>query len=508
MAIMEGSGQEIGQLPSVNCTYSDCDKRFKTEKDMKRHKLHAPEHDYCKKCDVDCEDWADLTQHKATMMAEYIYDRNRDEDESPKHITCEFCGEDFKSFGGRKAHRTQMHPADQSLHCPAHDDGCTGLFTRASHLIAHLEQGRCKVISAYEFRASVQHKHVLNEIMKNPDLFVQNLQINKAFAAGNDNPGLITDGTETLDQEEGGVAIFDQDDEEQKHGYKPLQAEVNLIDMNVPLNVPLRRANLERWPRLPGQAKSRLTESVRSMSIGSRAASVSGVSDVTSRRGGMRVYTESYPSLNSPIGSPSVQGDDDTASEATSVATPSVARKAAWTTGQTQKALFKNAKPTPPRAGDWGAILKHREEQALANNKTNLLYSKFYDPGAPDYNPDLFLHSVTLKYCCPFPGCESPYESASDIAAHLQHTHLKTNYVCSTCLKRFTSATAIVGHMESNGRCRVKDSNNYKKVSYLSNYREVPYADVRYSFSTRSVVVFSKPGVWMSRRSTTQCRRW
>jgi len=72
---------------------------------------------------------------------------------------------------------------------------------------------------------------------------------------------------------------------------------------------------------------------------------------------------------------------------------------------------------------------------------------------------------VTLKYCCPFPGCESPYESASDIAAHLQHTHLKTNYVCSTCLKRFTSATAIAGHMESAGRCRVKDSNNYKKVS-------------------------------------------
>jgi hypothetical protein len=29
-------------------------------------------------------------------------------DEQPNHIVCEFCGEDFKSFGGRKRHRDQV----------------------------------------------------------------------------------------------------------------------------------------------------------------------------------------------------------------------------------------------------------------------------------------------------------------------------------------------------------------------------------------------------------------
>lgn len=113
---------------NVQCTYPRCSKWFETENDMKYHKKSDPEHFYCKKCNVDCEDWDDLTQHKVKAMEPWLDGRmkhRKDEDEpkywkdeddpkhseekdGPMHIVCEFCGMDFKSFGGRKAHRKQV----------------------------------------------------------------------------------------------------------------------------------------------------------------------------------------------------------------------------------------------------------------------------------------------------------------------------------------------------------------------------------------------------------------
>lgn len=82
---------------------------------MKNHKIETPEHYYCKKCDVDCDDWDELLQHKVDMMAPFIEGRKRVRDEKPRHIVCEFCGENFKSFDGRKLHRTQVSPTMRFL---------------------------------------------------------------------------------------------------------------------------------------------------------------------------------------------------------------------------------------------------------------------------------------------------------------------------------------------------------------------------------------------------------
>ncbi|KAK5136922.1 hypothetical protein LTR08_001429 [Meristemomyces frigidus] len=480
---MKGSGQVVGQLPVFECTYDNCIKRFNSEKEMIGHKLSEPEHNYCKKCKYDASSWEDLTQHKVGKMAEFLADRNRAEGASPKHITCEFCGADSKSFGGRKAHRAQMHPAEQTLYCPAKDQVCGAIFTRAAFMIQHLEEGLCQYITAYEFRASVQHKHVLKEIMLNPDVFAANLQINKKFAVAVD-PGLITEGeeTETQDHDEGGVQILDQEDDEQKGGHPAMEAERDLIDLEAAYPQ-ATRSTLETWPRLPAQMRPQLTEeALQNLRLESpRGSTIMNDSEygssATSRRNGKKVRTESYPSLNSSINNSSVNSVSarseisDTASDAT-VTSPY--GQPAWSNGHSTakiKSALKKATPTPTpvAAGDYEALLVRREDEILASKpkSNNMLYSHFYDPGSPDYDPDLFLSSVTLRYCCPFPGCadnESTYDSPSDIAAHLQHAHLRHNYVCTTCYKRFKTATSLTAHMESTGRCRVKDSNNYKTL--------------------------------------------
>lgn len=96
-------------IRAVPCTITGCYHSFNTEKEMKRHKRDEPTHFYCKKCDVDCEDWMALVEHKVQKMAEFI--ERRPEHRPPgniKHITCEFCGDDFESLGGRVLHRQQV----------------------------------------------------------------------------------------------------------------------------------------------------------------------------------------------------------------------------------------------------------------------------------------------------------------------------------------------------------------------------------------------------------------
>ena len=62
---------------------------------MKNHKRNDPEHDYCNKCDVDCDSWDDFVEHKANA--------------NPKvHIACLHCGQDFKSIPGRNRHIAQV----------------------------------------------------------------------------------------------------------------------------------------------------------------------------------------------------------------------------------------------------------------------------------------------------------------------------------------------------------------------------------------------------------------
>ena len=291
-----------GTLPKIECTFPDCQNRFHTIKEMRRHKDAAPEHDYCKKCDCDCEDWDDLVQHKINAMAPWL-DHSAEEGTNPKHIVCEFCGMDFKSFGGRRIHRENTHKADHEVRCP----GCQSLFSKAAKMIAHLESGECDIITADEFMARIHHKRAVAQIMKNPDVFHQNL-INNQNSLTCRHPdedemrkktAKLTDGSETIDKEDGGVSVIDTEHSEQQRGYKPLTPEA---DLTTGVNLPLTRQNLESWPRKPGQDPSHIDDAMRKISISSSAESTfsADMTDVTSRRGGRRVYTEA-----------SIYGDND-----------------------------------------------------------------------------------------------------------------------------------------------------------------------------------------------------
>lgn len=82
-------------IKAFPCTFKNCALSFDTEKERKKHKKNTPQHDYCAKCNIDFECWDDFVAHKA--------DRN-----SEVHISCLYCGEDFKTDSGRARHIRQV----------------------------------------------------------------------------------------------------------------------------------------------------------------------------------------------------------------------------------------------------------------------------------------------------------------------------------------------------------------------------------------------------------------
>jgi hypothetical protein len=95
----------------VPCTIPGCYQSFETDKQMRYHKRDDPTHFYCKRCNVDIvpQTWDALVEHRVDAMAPWVECRRDQRPEgSPEHIVCEFCGEDFKSLGGRLRHREMV----------------------------------------------------------------------------------------------------------------------------------------------------------------------------------------------------------------------------------------------------------------------------------------------------------------------------------------------------------------------------------------------------------------
>ncbi|KGM92746.1 uncharacterized protein PADG_11204 [Paracoccidioides brasiliensis Pb18] len=119
--------------PKFKCTFNMCNRSFDTQKQVRKHKMESPDHEYCTRCDLDFEGEKELLAHKL---------------ESNRHIVCPVCGEEFKSDGGKNTHFAQFHPANQEMVCTF----CSGKFSRAQAYMGHIENDQCTGFSALRYK--------------------------------------------------------------------------------------------------------------------------------------------------------------------------------------------------------------------------------------------------------------------------------------------------------------------------------------------------------------------
>ncbi|KAL9024357.1 MAG: hypothetical protein Q9196_006575, partial [Gyalolechia fulgens] len=113
----------VSQDAKFPCPYTGCERGFGKLSDLLEHKLG--EHDYCKICDEDFEDFDALHDHKIA---------------SDRHITCTVCSLDFKSEMGRDRHYSQMHGSAHNITCRA----CNETFAKGAALLLHFENNLCR----------------------------------------------------------------------------------------------------------------------------------------------------------------------------------------------------------------------------------------------------------------------------------------------------------------------------------------------------------------------------
>lgn len=350
-------------------------------------------------------------------------------------------------------------------------------------MIGHIENDECETIRGYELIAHIQHKYVKKEIMKDLCGLAENLKLN----GPSETPGLIQDenvgAMEDDTQTEGGVQLHD-DYEESECGGVPLGPRFESIEL-AGKKVSLTRNNLETWPRLPHQTGSSVPEDIRNKQIGSPPPSVipsavpakasdwaaRAVSQTTSRCGGEKVYTESYPSLPGrhrvSHACHSIDGDSYDDDDAVSVSTAKpehvLSRPAAWTTAQTSRALFGDVNPTENTKEAETILARNREETEKAPNL--ILNSRWWDPYSDEYNPELFKTTAVGSYSCPFPDCDAEvFGCSADIETHLLLCHTRVQYRCPGCLKLFRRAQDMVAHIEDTRKCPIKKSESFKSV--------------------------------------------
>jgi hypothetical protein len=118
--------------------------------------------EYCKICQESFPNWEAFLLHKI---------------QSKKHISCLFCGQDFKTTDGCSRHQHQVwklhlkhqqgksetnfrkyHAAEQNLKCA----GCGLAFIRVGSYISHIEQNQCPVIhkSLFDARRTEREKAI------------------------------------------------------------------------------------------------------------------------------------------------------------------------------------------------------------------------------------------------------------------------------------------------------------------------------------------------------------
>jgi len=396
-----------GKFP---CTKPGCFEVFKREKDMKRHKRAADDHEYCMKHNLDFETYDDFVDHKAM---------------STEHCSCKFCGMDFKSKEGRAVHIQRQHPVDQRIECI----GCKDSFARASGLMYHLEHGLCPVISERQFISYLQHKKLTTEFLENPELITK-VQAKDFMQAAVDM------------DEAGGVNVLDDSTA------LGLQAPIVLLKASGG-----KGKAEERWPALQisKEHDEAIVERLASVDINDGLRMKGKVKEKSAHDAWeMDMAAKPFSEYIAPTDAIEGNSPEDQGTE-----------KSAWDIGNTSASkLFSGAGPTPMFT-DWEAALEKQQKHVSTNNVLN---PAFWDPLHKDHDPERFFNPVLEKYLCPFPTCQETLPIASTLRHHIFEDHRETKRQCPCCLRKFQSNTALLAHVESSAsgsRCKISRTKHY-----------------------------------------------
>ncbi|KAL8870163.1 MAG: hypothetical protein Q9174_003731 [Haloplaca sp. 1 TL-2023] len=422
-----GSASRTAPFP---CPYPECKRGFQGLGDLRIHKEN--EHDYCRTCDVDCEDFDGLHQHKIM---------------SDRHICCTVCSMDFRSESGRDRHYIQMHGSAHNITCKK----CGEAFAKGAAFLLHFEKNMCRPKTERGLNAGLfeQDRAEMAMVMQN-----RNKQIEMPGEAGflqSMAPASTWHGSAATSTVGGGVPV---DVSEQPDFLTSDEYENN---------------DAEQWPSLSRGTVSEAgtvrphspTESYASTNLlppSERDFPVLNATNLATlnkkTKGDDRTPKPSimdWPdvSVTKGKGKGKEREVDDEVLEGMSNMSMNMSAK-----------LFPGAPPTPVQGG-WDA----------APPSINPSRSGFTDIGNPNKAINLQPNALTGQWECPYYKCGRKFGFRQDLETHFadrDNGHRGYEHNCPSCLRRFGTASALMAHLESPTiRCKVRESKGYSNVLHV-----------------------------------------
>jgi hypothetical protein len=256
----------------------------------------------------------------------------------------------------------------------------------------HLENGHCQKISAQQFAGHLQHKNIVNKLLKDPEL-LRNITSNAGFldAARDDDIG----GGVSL-----GGGLLEQDANEQDGvllDIAPLETEKHPDATNPPR---LGESRLALKKRHENEVEQDIDALLCTGGTPPSSSVLAGTVDWSKIRGSTNGSMP--PSTRSNLGfTGSITSEESDTTQKASTAT-AWGRPGASTS--TSEVLFPGVKPTPV-SYEWAQELQKRDQAYELEHGVNLFRSRFWDPTSRDYKPERFFNPITEMYMCSFPHC-------------------------------------------------------------------------------------------------------
>ncbi|RVX66962.1 hypothetical protein B0A52_09086 [Exophiala mesophila] len=405
---------------SVPCTFKSCPQTFKTEKQMKTHKIYGPQHSYCKCCDEDFEDDLGLFIHQLG---------------SSNHIVCPVDALEFRSSAARDIHFEQCHPQKQSLHCA----GCEGLFTSASSLVRHIEKDECSVIRSTEYN--------LQRVDR---------QLDK----------------EAWESEAKGSKFLSADSIITSPPISKPTTSFPKPDLSVPLGGPIPNSAIEQFPPLPDLRQSRAPPEA----VSSTRQSNTDLLDLTepeARMGQLKISHHSwsndgtYHCDNEPQSHVTddrvhywLKAQDDNFSSAEDA--PSRPQTESSESPGGMSFITQKQNYVPPSI---------RSRQPVQHEDINLIPLQSVTNQSVNSSPSLdderFWDPWREEYVCTAHGCHGQgFKTHQEFQQHkLSSIHTGGQVVCPGCLKWFKTQAGFLAHAATrNRKCKVKESFHFNTV--------------------------------------------
>jgi len=370
-----------------------------------------------------------------------------------KHIVCEICGKDFAQWTSREKHRRQAHQASQEIHCkgegPIFDAAvgemvhghCNAIFKSASELVYHFESGQCQYITRPDIHTERNQKHVVKQIMEEPDTFAKIIDESKAADEGKAYRS-DSSGKSRSVSPPGGVGL---------EAFPPLVPVVAGAKQSVFL-----KESHEELEDLAQQVQ-RFSEMA-----------------LTGRPWGAADVTKALPSSATNTGT-APAGTTTSTGPMVAQAAPQASTRSTYSDGEEWPANPSKVWPSLSTMANNSAIQKSAAYSSLTTDQTNLFHSRFWDPSHVDYNPDLFFNTTEENFICPFPGCGDGYSTRHQWETHMRsfHANRAARIECPQCGKRFKNVTALVQHFEASMRnagtklgegCLVARRSDFKRI--------------------------------------------